>query len=142
MLAEFEALDQRGGVLGAMETQYQRGKIQEESLYYERQKHTGELPIIGINTFVDPATQDEDWEPEPIELRRSTVAEKEDQIRRLRDFQARNEGSAPAALARLQEVARTGGNVFDELMRCVRVASLGQITHALYEVGGEYRRNL
>ena len=142
VLQEFERIDQRGGVLGAMETQYQRGKIQEESLYYERQKHTGELPIIGINTFVDPATQDEDWEPEPIELRRSTVAEKEDQIRRLRDFQARNEGSAPAALARLQEVARTGGNVFDELMRCVRVASLGQITHALYEVGGEYRRNL
>ena len=142
VLKEFERIDERGGVLGAMETQYQRGKIQEESLFYEHQKHTGELPIIGINTFVDPSTQADDWEPPPIELRRATPAEKQDQIVRLRAFQARHAEAAPAALRRLQDVARSGGNVFDELMRAVRVASLGQITHALYEVGGEYRRNL
>jgi len=142
VLAEFERIDHRGGVLGAMETQYQRGKIQEESLTYERQKHSGALPIIGINTFVDPKTQDDDWEPAPIELRRSTPAEKMDQIERLRNFQARHADSTTDALERLQEVARDGGNVFGELMSAVRVASLGQITHALYAVGGEYRRNL
>jgi len=100
------------------------------------------LPIIGINTFVDPKTQDDDWEPAPIELRRSTPAEKMDQIERLRNFQARHADSTTDALERLQEVARDGGNVFGELMSAVRVASLGQITHALYAVGGEYRRNL
>ncbi len=142
VLREFERIGERGGVLGAMETQYQRGRIQEESLHYERLKHSGELPIIGINTFVDPATQSADWEPPPIELRRSSTDEKDDQIHRLERFQARHAAEAPAALRRLKDVALAGGNIFDELMRTVRVASLGQITQALYEVGGAYRRNV
>ena len=142
VLEEFERIDQRGGVLGAMETQYQRGKIQQESLHYEHQKHSGALPIVGINTFIDPATVDEDWEPPEIELRRSSAEEKQDQITRLRDFHARHADAAPAALAHLQQVATEGGNIFEALMDTVRVASLGQITHALYAVGGEYRRNL
>ena len=142
VLEEFERIDQRGGVLGAMETQYQRGKIQSESLHYEHQKHSGALPLVGINTFVDPATTADDWEPPTVELRRSTNAEKDDQITRLRAFQGRNKDQAAEALARLQAVAIDGGNVFGELMSTVRVASLGQITEALYEVGGEYRRNL
>jgi isobutyryl-CoA mutase len=142
VLAEFDRIDQRGGVLGAMETQYQRGRIQDESLLYERLKHSGELPLIGVNTFLDPATTGDDWRAPEVELRRSTSAEKTDQIDRLRRFQDRNQTHAPAALARLQSVATNGGNVFGELMHTVRVASLGQITHALYAVGGEYRRNL
>jgi methylmalonyl-CoA mutase len=142
VLEEFSRIDQRGGVLGAMETQYQRGKIQAESLLYEHQKHSGELPLIGINTFVDPSTTGEDWEPEPVELRRASPAEKDDQIARLTDFHSRHCGEVDEALKRLQAVATAGGNVFGELMSTVRVASLGQITRTLYEVGGEYRRNL
>ena len=142
VLEEFERIDQRGGVLGAMETQYQRGKIQSESLHYEHQKHSGALPLVGINTFVDPATTADDWEPPTVELRRSSNDEKDDQIRRLRDFQGQHADEAQAALAQLQDVAIKGGNVFGELMNTVRVASLGQITEALYQVGGEYRRNL
>ena len=140
VLQEFERIDQRGGVLGAMETMYQRGKIQDESLYYERLKHSGELPIIGVNTYLDPAK--EGGVMETPELRRATEDEKRGQIARLRDFQKRHAKEAPAALERLQQVARAGGNTFGELMNAVRVASLGQITKALYEVGGEYRRNL
>jgi methylmalonyl-CoA mutase len=142
VLAEFERIDRRGGVLGAMETQYQRGKIQEESLYYEQRKHDGSLPIVGINTFQDPATLGLDWEPPRVELRRATPAEKDAQIAALRTFQAANAAACPAALARLKDVALGGGNLFEELMGAVRVASLGQISHALYEVGGEYRRAL
>jgi methylmalonyl-CoA mutase len=142
VLEEFSRIDQRGGVLGAMETQYQRGKIQSESLLYEHQKHSGELPLVGINTFIDPSTTGEDWEPAPVELRRASSAEKDDQIARLADFHARNSGEVDAALERLQKVATAGGNVFGELMSTVRVASLGQITRTLYGVGGEYRRNL
>ena len=125
-----------------MERQYQRMKIQEESLYYEHRKHSGALPIVGINTFMDPATTRENWEPPTVELRRSTADEKNDQIRRLRDFQQRHKDETGPALSRLQQVATEGGNVFGALMDTVRVASLGQITHALYAVGGEYRRNL
>jgi isobutyryl-CoA mutase len=142
VLKEFDRIDNRGGVLGAMETQYQRGKIQEESLYYEKRKHSGELPIIGINTFVDPKTADDSWEPPPIELRRSTKEEKNDQITRLRSFQEKNAGSSAEALDALRETAVSGGNIFSCLMEVVQHASLGQITNALYEVGGEYRRNL
>ncbi len=142
VLEEFDRLDRRGGVLGAMETQYQRGRIQEESLHYERRKDSGELPIIGVNTFLDPTTTHDDWEPPEIELRRCTPEEKNAQIARLRAFQTRCAGDAPAALNRLAETARSGGNIFAELMRTVRVASLGQITRTLYEVGGEYRRNV
>ena len=142
VLQEFERLDARGGVLGAMETQYQRGQIQEESLTYERLKHSGELPLVGINTFEDPTTLGEDWEPPEPELRRATPQEKQAQLESVARFQAAHADHAGPALARLKQVALSGGNVFGELMNTVRVATLGQVTHALYQVGGEYRRNL
>ena len=141
VLKEFEALDRRGGVLGAMESQYQRGKIQEESMLYERLKHSGELPIVGVNTFLDPDAEAGD-EKESVPLTLATAEEKELQIRRLREFQERHGGETEEALKRLQKVALSGGNVFAELMETVRVASLGQITQALYDVGGRYRRNM
>jgi len=142
ILQEFERISDRGGVLGAMELQYQRMKIQEESLYYETLKHNGELPIIGVNTFLDPKTMADDWEPETPELRRATPAEKMDQIESVRKFQAAHADTSADALARLKQVALEGGNVFAELMVAVRHCTLGQITNALYDVGGEYRRNL
>jgi isobutyryl-CoA mutase len=137
---EFEALSERGGVLGAMETMYQRGKIQEESLYYETKKHDGSLPLIGVNTFLSGA--DAADEHKGAQLIRSTDAEKQDQVASVRAFQARNAQRAPQALAALQRSAATGGNVFAELMECVKACSLGQISHALYQVGGQYRRNM
>ncbi|MEN0061420.1 MAG: fused isobutyryl-CoA mutase/GTPase IcmF [Myxococcota bacterium] len=140
--AEFDRLSDRGGVLGAMELQYQRSQIQEESLYYERLKHDGTLPIIGVNTYLDPATTSDDWEPPEVELRRSTNDEKVAQIESVRAFQSKHAETAPEALKRLQHVALSGGNIFGELMQTVRVATLGQISRALYAVGGEYRRNL
>jgi isobutyryl-CoA mutase len=127
-------------VLGAMETMYQRGKIQEESLYYETRKHDGSLPIVGVNTFLSEA--DASDEHKGAELIRSTEQEKQDQVAAVRAFQARNAAGAPAALRKLQQVAASGGNVFEELMESVKVCSLGQISHALYEVGGQYRRNM
>ncbi|RXT08707.1 fused isobutyryl-CoA mutase/GTPase IcmF [Ammoniphilus sp. CFH 90114] len=139
VMAEFERINHRGGVLGAMETQYQRGKIQEESLFYEHKKHTGELPIIGVNTFFNPTADESAYE---IELARSTEEEKETQIRNLRSFWEQHKDVAPAALERLKNTARANGNLFAELMETVKVASLGQITKALYEVGGQYRRNM
>ncbi|MES2638659.1 MAG: fused isobutyryl-CoA mutase/GTPase IcmF [Myxococcota bacterium] len=142
VLGEFARIDARGGVLGAMETQYQRGKIQEESLYYEEKKHDGSLPIVGINTYQDPTTLGDDWEPAPVELRRATNAEKQAQIDAVRAFQNAHAAEAPEALERLRVAALAGDNLFAELMRVVRVASLGQITKTLYEVGGAYRRNL
>jgi methylmalonyl-CoA mutase len=142
VLQEFDALSRRGGVLGAMELQYQRSRIQDESLHYEQLKHDGTLPIIGVNTWLDPATTRDDWEPAVAELRRASPDEKNDQIRSVRDFQAKHATESAAALQRLQQVAMTGGNLFAELMSTVRVATLGQITQALYAVGGEYRRNL
>ena len=137
---EFEALSERGGVLGAMETMYQRGKIQEESLYYETRKHDGSLPIVGVNTFLSGADAAEAHKG--AELIRSTEEEKQYQVAAVRAFQARNAGRAPAALARLQQAAASGANVFAELMECVKVCSLGQISRALYQVGGQYRRNM
>ncbi|WP_126428934.1 fused isobutyryl-CoA mutase/GTPase IcmF [Brevibacillus marinus] len=139
VLLEFERLNARGGVLGAMETQYQRSKIQDESLLYETKKHSGELPIIGVNTFLDPHASEADYD---IELARATEEEKEQQIRNLRAFQEKHREQAPQALQRLKETAVSGGNIFAELMETVKVASLGQITRALYEVGGQYRRNM
>ncbi len=139
VLKEFEAISERGGVLGAMETGYQRGKIQEESMVYEHRKHDGSYPIIGVNTFRNPQT---DLPPPKVELARSTEEEKRSQLTRLADFQARNAKEAPAALARLKAVAIANGNVFAELMSAVRVCSLGQITRALFEVGGQYRRSM
>jgi methylmalonyl-CoA mutase len=142
VLQEFEQLDRRGGVLGAMELQYQRSRIQDESMVYEQRKHDGTLPIIGINTFLDPAKSGDDWQPETPELRRASPAEKDAQIDSVSAFQAAHADESGPALRRLQEVAMAGGNLFGELMHTVRVATLGQITRALYEVGGAYRRNL
>jgi isobutyryl-CoA mutase len=139
VLAEFERLSQRGGVLGAMETLYQRSRIQEESLYYESQKDSGALPIIGVNTFENPHS---DPAARPRELMRSDEGEKRAQLENLLAFQRRHADRAPAALRRLQDVARSGGNVFAELMETVKVASLEQITSALFEVGGRYRRSM
>ncbi|MDP5273581.1 fused isobutyryl-CoA mutase/GTPase IcmF [Chengkuizengella axinellae] len=141
VLQEFERINDRGGVLGAMETQYQRGKIQEESMYYEMKKHSGELPIIGVNTYVNP-NPPSDEEVNNMELARATKEEKETQIRNLEDFQQRNSEHSSIALNRLKTKAINGENIFEELMDTVKVASLGQITRALYEVGGQYRRNM
>jgi methylmalonyl-CoA mutase len=139
VLKEFEAISERGGVLGAMETGYQRGKIQEESLYYEHRKHDGSYPIVGVNTFRNPHA---DPVPQKLELARSTDEEKESQLARLAAFHARNAAQAPAALERLKRTVIDNGNVFEELMSTVRVCSLGQITNALFEVGGQYRRSM
>jgi methylmalonyl-CoA mutase len=139
VLKEFEALSERGGVLGAMELGYQRGKIQEESLHYEHLKHTGEYPIIGVNTFRSPHG---DPVPQQIELARSTEEEKRSQLERLHDFHRRHAKEAPAALERLKQAVIHNENVFAVLMDAVRVASLGQITNALFEVGGQYRRSM
>ncbi len=142
VLRLFEEIDRRGGVLGAMELQFQRSRIQDESMKYERLKHDGSLPIIGVNTFLDPATDRDDWVPETPELRRASPEEKQAQIRSVERFQATHAEASGPALRRLQEVAMAGGNTFDALMDAVRVCTLGQITHALYAVGGAYRRNL
>ncbi|WP_018132316.1 fused isobutyryl-CoA mutase/GTPase IcmF [Effusibacillus pohliae] len=142
VLAEFMRINDRGGVLGAMETQYQRGKIQEESMYYEQLKHSGELPIIGVNTFLNPKALAGEAEAPKVELARATREEKELQIANLREFQERNKDKAPEMLQRLKQVAQSGGNIFAELMETVKYCSLGQITQALYEVGGQYRRNM
>ncbi|MBS0313850.1 MAG: cobalamin-dependent protein [Proteobacteria bacterium] len=139
VLREFEAISERGGVLGAMETGYQRGKIQEESMFYEHKKHDGSYPIIGVNTFRNPHG---DAVPETLELARSTDEEKQSQLKRLADFHAKHASAAPAALAKLKQTAIVGGNVFAELMEAVKVCSLGQITDALFEVGGQYRRSM
>lgn len=139
VLSEFERITERGGVLGAMETMYQRSKIQEESLYYETLKHTGEFPIIGVNTFLS-----KDGSPTivPGEVIRSTVEERENQIATRNSLQTYNPDASAIALRRLQKTALENGNIFEALMECVKVCTLGQITHALYEVGGQYRRNM
>jgi methylmalonyl-CoA mutase len=142
VLEEFDRIAERGGVLGAMETGYQRGRIQDESLRYETRKHDGTLPIIGVNTFVDPDATDGGDGAAELELARSTDEEKQSQLRRLADFQARHAGDRPQALARLQRAALEGDNLFAVLMDTVRCASLGEITHALFDVGGRYRRNV
>ncbi|MDX9886593.1 fused isobutyryl-CoA mutase/GTPase IcmF [Thauera sp.] len=138
VLKEFEAIASRGGVLGAMETGYQRGKIQEESLYYEHKKHDGSYPIIGVNTFLNPKGQAQ----QEIELARSTEEEKQGQLKRLADFHARNKAEAPKWQARLQQAVIDNTNVFEVLVDAVRYCSLGQITEALYKVGGQYRRSM
>ena len=138
VLKEFEAIASRGGVLGAMETGYQRGKIQEESMYYEHKKHDGSYPIIGVNTFINPKGMAQ----QEIELARSTEEEKQSQIKRLRDFQAKNASTAPAMLEKLKQTVIEDGNVFAVLVDAVKYCSLGQISSALYEVGGQYRRSM
>ncbi|MGC9324227.1 MAG: fused isobutyryl-CoA mutase/GTPase IcmF [Desulfomonilia bacterium] len=142
VLTEFERISDRRGVLGAMEKQYQRSKIQEESLYYEHLKHSGKLPIIGVNTFENPDAEQVQSSGGCIPLTRATLEEKTSQLKNLKAFQIRHRKEAPEALNRLKEVALSGGNIFAQLMNTVRVASLGQITNALFEVGGKYRRNM
>jgi methylmalonyl-CoA mutase len=139
VLLEFKRLTDRGGVLGAMERMYQRNKIQEESMHYEHLKHTGEYPIVGVNTFLS-----KDGSPTiiPGEVIRSTEEEKQFQINTLNAFKERHKEKSSAALKRLQEVARKDGNLFEELMETVKVCSLGQITQALFDVGGQYRRSM
>jgi methylmalonyl-CoA mutase len=137
VLAEFDRLAERGGVLGAMETGYQRGRIQDESMRYEQRKHDGSLPIVGVNTFVGASVP-----AGTLALARGTEEEKQSQLRRLRDFQDRHADSAPAALEALKRAAATGGNTFEALMDAVRVCSLGQISSAFFEAGGQYRRNV
>jgi methylmalonyl-CoA mutase len=139
VLTELERISERGGVLGAMETGYQRGRIQDESMLYEHRKHDGSLPIIGVNTFLPPGG----GAPAPApELRRSDDDEKREQLRRLHDFQARHAAERPAAIELLRRAALDGTNTFDALMQAVRHCSLGEISAALYEVGGRYRRNV
>jgi methylmalonyl-CoA mutase len=139
VLKEFDRITERGGVLGSMERMYQRNKIQEESLYYEHQKHTGELPLIGVNTFLSSTGS-----PTliPGEVIRSTTEEKDQQIKNLEAFWNRNQQKNQEMLTRLQQVAINNGNLFEELMETVKYCSLGQITNALYAVGGQYRRNM
>ncbi|MGI8583970.1 MAG: methylmalonyl-CoA mutase family protein, partial [Chitinophagaceae bacterium] len=139
VMAEFERISERGGVLGAMERMYQRNKIQEESLFYETLKHTGEFPIVGVNTFLN-----RNGSPTilPQEVIRSTTEEKEFQVSTLQSFKERHKDKNDEMLKRLQQVAINDGNLFEELMETVKYCSLGQITHALYEVGGQYRRNM
>ncbi|WP_425558399.1 methylmalonyl-CoA mutase family protein [Fodinibius salicampi] len=141
ILSEFDRITERGGVLGAMEHMYQRGKIQDESLYYESKKHSGELPIVGVNTFQSEDAEGAEEDNE-VDLIRSTTEEKEQQIENLESFWERNKDEAEEAIERLKKVAREDGNMFEELMETVKVASLGQISKALYEVGGQYRRNM
>ena len=144
VLKEYDKITARGGVLGAMETGYQRSKIQEESIYYEVLKHSGEYPIVGVNTFRDPHADGADMleGASCIDLARATTEEKESQLSRLKDFQTRNVDQSVEALVRLQKVALSGENIFAELMETVKCCSMGQITGALYDVGGQYRRNM
>jgi methylmalonyl-CoA mutase len=140
VLTEFDRLTERGGVLGAMETGYQRGRIQDESLLYEHRKHDGSLPIIGVNTFRAPVS--EDVAPVKLELARGTESEKQSQLQRLTAFHAEHRTEAADALRRLRDAAHAGENLFAVLMDAARVCSLEQITEAFFEVGGQYRRNV
>jgi methylmalonyl-CoA mutase len=142
VLREFESLARRGGVLGAMETQYQRSKIQEESLHYEHLKHTGELPIIGVNTYLNPKVSSGDYVRPEIELIRASYEEKDDQLARLAAFKAEHRSAREAALKALAQAVMDGKNIFAELLHTVRHASLGEISETLYRVGGRYRRSM
>jgi methylmalonyl-CoA mutase len=139
VMAEFNRLTERGGVLGAMERMYQRNKIQEESLYYETLKHTGDYPIVGVNTFLSKKGSPTIL---PTEVIRSTTEEKEFQIKTLLAFKQRHSTKSAGMLTKLQQVAVNNGNLFEELMETVKYCSLGEITNALYSVGGQYRRNM
>ena len=139
VLAEFDSINERGGVLGAMETGYQRGRIQDESMLYEHRKHDGTLPIIGVNTFLNPNAE---AAPVELELARATEDEKESQLARVREFKAAHSTEAQEALERLKQAAMNGDNVFAVLMEAARVCSLQQVTEAFFEVGGQYRRNV
>jgi methylmalonyl-CoA mutase len=140
VLTEFDRISERGGVLGAMETGYQRGRIQDESMLYEHRKHDGSLPIIGVNTFRMPAS--DDGTPTHVELARATEDEKRSQLARVETFRTEHATEAEQAIARLKDAATNGDNMFAVLMDAARVCSLGQITEAFFEVGGQYRRNV
>jgi isobutyryl-CoA mutase len=140
ILKEFESISERGGVLGAMERGYQRSKIQEESHYYEALKSSGEYPIVGVNTFINPNANVEE-EMDQLEVRRGSEDEKQGQLKRLDAFKVSHASESGPALERLKQVALSNGNVFEELMEAVKTCSLGQISTALFEVGGQYRRN-
>lgn len=142
ILTEFMKISERGGVLGAMESQYQRGKIQEESMYYEHLKHSGDLPIIGVNQFIDPQTLKDGYIPPKIELARASYEEKNLQLTRVQEYQKKNADLAALELQKLKDTCLQGGNVFAALMTAARVCSLHQMTQTLFEVGGQYRRNL
>lgn len=142
ILTEFSRISERGGVLGAMETQYQRGKIQEESMYYEHLKHSGELPIVGVNQFVNPKTLIDGYQPESIEMARASLEEKNQQLNNLRSYQETNKSTTEQQLDQLKRAALRGDNIFAALMEAARYCSLQQMTQALFEVGGQYRRNL
>ncbi len=142
ILDEFVRINERGGVLGAMESQYQRGKIQEESLYYEHLKHSGQLPIIGVNRYVDPKTMEEGYKPPQIELARASQEEKETQLKSLSGYLDKNIDESAKAIEALKKAALSGENIFSALMKASRVCSLGQMSSALYEVGGQYRRSV
>ncbi|HML57227.1 MAG TPA: methylmalonyl-CoA mutase family protein, partial [Ferruginibacter sp.] len=139
VMAEFDRITERGGVLGAMERMYQRNKIQEESLYYETLKHKGEYPIVGVNTFLSkegsPTIQ-------PTEVIRATQEEKEQQIQAIESFKQRHQEHAAAMLKKLEDTALNNGNIFEQLMETVQYCTLGEITNTLYRVGGQYRRNM
>jgi methylmalonyl-CoA mutase len=142
VLQEFDRLSSRGGVLGAMETQYQRSRIQEESLQYEHLKHTGELPIVGVNMYQNPKVLSGDYVRPETELARASYDEKDDQLQRLHTFQERSKDKKDEALKALADRVIAGGNIFGELMNTVRYASLGEISDTLYRVGGRYRRSM
>jgi methylmalonyl-CoA mutase len=142
VLDEFLRINERGGVLGAMETQYQRGRIQDESLYYETLKHNGQLPIVGVNTFVDPKTMEAGYIPPKIEMARATPSEKKQQLDNVESYHDKFSKDSQEALAKLKVAATSGANMFEALMDAARVCSLGQMTYALFEVGGKYRRNI
>jgi len=142
LLDMFLKISERGGVLGAMETGYQRSKIQEESLYYETLKHNGELPIIGVSTFVDPKTLADDYVPPKIQLARASYEEKSHQLEHVKEFQNSKSELSKKPLTELKQHVIRGGNIFESLMQASRYCTLGQMTQALFEVGGQYRRNL
>jgi methylmalonyl-CoA mutase len=140
VLTEFDRITTRGGVLGAMETGYQRGKIQDESMLYEQRKHDGSLPIIGVNTFRSPHADTD--QHQTLELARGTEAEKQSQLDRLEEFHKANRTAADQAIVALRDTAARGGNLFGALMDAARVCSLGQLTEAFFDLGGQYRRNV
>jgi isobutyryl-CoA mutase len=142
VLAEFMRINERGGVLGAMETQYQRSKIQEESMYYEHLKHSGKFPVVGVNTFVNPKTLAQGYVPPKIEMARASLDEKNQQLDNVRKFQAAHKASALKEIQELKTSVLTGKNIFEALLKASRNLSLFQMSQALYEVGGQYRRNL
>ena len=142
VLEEFRRINERGGVLGAMETQYQRSKIQEESLYYEKLKHDGTLPIIGVNTFIDPKTLATDYIPAKIELARASYEEKNQQLSQVKAYQKAHHSQSQIEIQNLKDSVLEGKNIFEALMKAARHCSLFEMSQALYEVGGQYRRNL